>query len=150
VTPLPIRLFAVCYFGQALMGTVHNALTSDRMQAQIEQNLQLPYGRGEPWVVTILAVRVAVAAILVWMVCARANNVAKWIVVVLSLGRVWQAIGGWAEIVTGLTHGNSNSIAWTIESAIYFGAGVCLFLPQSRYWFVTKGRSMKAEASAFE
>lgn len=148
--PLAINAFALLYLGQALISAAHSLFNPAGIPARIERSLGLGQGSGELALDGILAVRTGIVAWLVWLVYARASKLGKWAMIALFLGRVWQGISERTGIVNGLAHGNPNTLFWTVESVLYLAAGACLFLPQSEYWFATKGRSVRAEAQTFE
>ena len=148
--PLAIRAFILCYIAQALVSAVHTFLSPGRLQIRLEHDLGVAHDSGRTALLAVLAIRIGIAAWLAWLVHSRASRFGKWAVIVLFLPRVWQGFSQRAEILEGLATGNPNSMMWLIEFLLYLAAGACLFLPQSEYWFATKGRSVRTEAQTFE
>ena len=143
--PRSIKLFAVAFMAQALASAVHNVLAP----ADLQSRLAVTFDPGD-WTMALfvltLAFRLGLASVLTWLVYIRANIIAKWVAVLFAVGRLTQAGVAWM----GLQQGRPNSIVWFFTSAIATFAVVCLFLPDSRYWFASKGRSTKADSAIFE
>ena len=143
--PRSIKLFAVAFMAQAVASAAHNILTPADLQSRIFAT----FGTNDSTVVLFvltLAFRLGLASLLTWLVYIRANSIAKWVATLFAIGRLTQTGVAW----TGLQVGNPNSIAWLVTSAIALFAVVCLFLPDSRYWFASKGRSSRADSAIFE
>jgi hypothetical protein len=130
---------------QCAVSILHNILVPRDLQARLSADI-----RPGEWLDALfainLAVRVGIALLLVWFVWVRASRIAKWICVLFALGPLFQIQDAW----TGLQSGNVNSIAWTVRQVIVTFAALCLFLPDSRHWFASKGRSVQNDASVFE
>jgi len=142
--PRSINLFAILFIFQALISSVHNVLSPQSLRAQLAADFQ-----PDEWLTAVfaldLAVRLGIALFLVWFVWARASKVAKWVCVVFALGPLMQVQDVW----TGLQSGNINSIAWVARQTVALIAVSCFFLPASRYWFASRGRSVKGDAEVF-
>ena len=144
--PVPIKVFATAFLASALLSAAHNLFVPGHLQARILDDA----GVGAESFLPILAVRIAVACLLVWLVWARASPLARWIVVIFLVGRVWQLRTAWEGFLQGLTNGNWNSLMWSVESALCLIAVAALFSRGSRRWFADKGRTAASDVAVFE
>ena len=144
--PVSIKVFAIAFLTSALLGAAHNLFVQGYLQARILDDA----GVGAKFLLPILAVRIAVACLLVWLVWARASLLARWVVVIFLVGRVWQLRTDWEGFLQGLTKGNWNSLMWSIESALCLIAVAALFSRGSRRWFAGKGSTAASDVAVFE
>jgi lysylphosphatidylglycerol synthetase-like protein (DUF2156 family) len=145
VRPRSISLFATFFVTQAAMSALHNVVSPESTRAQLDVTFHSGAWSDAVFAL-ILGIRIAIVAMLAWFVWSRASKVAKWIAIVFAVGRLAQLRDAW----TGLQHANPNSIAWTVELLVGLLAVACLFTPESREWFRTKGRPAESYASIFE
>ena len=144
--PSSIKLFAMAFMAQAIGSVVHIILAPADLQSRLDATFR-PGDWAAAMFVLVLAFRLGIASLLSWFVYVRANNFAKWLAVLLVVGRLAQA----GEVAwAGLWQGNPNSIAWFVTSVVAVFAVVCLFLPDSQYWFTSKGRSTMGDGAVFE
>jgi|GEM_PF-6358898 len=116
--PMPIKVFAACYLGQA--------------------SLFAAFPIGSLW--EGLGV-VAVFAAIVWAICKRASRVGKWAAVVLTLLSLWVMAGLTSRILTAISAGELTPLVRITQLALQLVAVTCLFLAQSRDWFATANRA---------
>jgi hypothetical protein len=141
--PGTIRLFAIAYALFVLLNLVHGVISADSLRLALPE---LAQSLGATFVPMMLTARVAFAAWLGWLIVFRTSKIAKWFVVVLMVIRLRSIGDAW----TGLQTGNVNSILWTIGTVLGLFTVACLFLPASRFWFATKGRSVETDVAVFE
>lgn len=138
--PLPIKLFAMLFLGNGVVLALHRFLMRYEWEAEgaaIFGDLVVP---------VTLVPRLALVVLLTWGVCARASRLAKWSAVVLIAGSLARLPQAWE----GLAEANLNAQLWTVALVLGVGAVAFLFTRDARYWFATKGRTVAADATAFE
>jgi len=138
--PQSIKCFTIAYIAHGVIMLLHGILMRDRLDADTVQLL------GEFGLPFVLAIRFGLIALLAWGVSIRANNFAKWAVVVFIAGMVFRIPQAWG----GIAEGNVRAIVWAFGFLTGVSAVCFLFAPGARYWFTGKGRSVKADAAVFD
>lgn len=144
--PRSITLFATAYLVQAAITLVQGIYAGESNNLRIEA--YFPASSSGTVVAIIVALRLAIALLLTWLVWARASKFAKWAIVVLFAFRGIRL----PEALAGLATPDVNwlLILWFASLPFTLFAVICLFLPESRDWFARKGGSAKADAAVFE
>lgn len=142
--PHSIKLFAAAFLAQAAVAFAHGIYAAEREILRFQEYFSA--NTSETLLPFVLALRLGIPLLLTWLVWARASRFAKWAIVTLLALRVIRV----PDALTGLATANVNSIIWTLGSVLGLVAVICLFLPESRYWFARKGALSKSDAAVFE
>jgi len=142
--PRSIKLFALAYLGQGAAALAHNLYNADFHRAMLRQLISPE--TGAEFLPALLAIRLGVVVVLAGWLWARASNVAKWIIVLLFLPLLSQVTGLWA----GIAARSPNAYFWLATAVLYLAAILLLFMPDARYWFATKGGTIKNNAAVFD
>ena len=132
--PFSIRLFAVAFLLAALVAFLGDITHLDATIAMLEANTT-GLGWTRDMAIVAISARLSIAVIPIALVWFLASGFARWMVVLMSLGKlinVPAAIEAWQ---TGGTPG----AYFMMSNLLAYFAVACLFAPGARLWFNTSG-----------
>ena len=139
--PLSIRLFAIAFLLAALLAFLSDILRLDQTIVMLrERTPEVDWNRD--LAIVTLSARLSIAFIPTALVWFLASRFARWMAVVLALGKLINVPSAVVELQTSGTLGPF----FVVTHLLSFVAAGCLFAPGARQWFKTGGRN---DAQAF-
>lgn len=139
--PLSIRLFAIAFLLAALLAFLSDIAWLDQTVARFQER-QPQFGWNHDMTIIVLSARLSIAFIPVALVWFLASRFARWMGIVLALGKLVNVPAAVATWQAGETLGPF----FVTTHLLSFFAAACLLAPGASQWFKTRGRD---DAQAF-
>ena len=128
--PPSIVLFDRMFLASLIIGVINAVLSFDSMQAELAANPDTAaLGWGSGMVIAIIAFSLLIPLLLWYLIAYRASGIAKWILVVLTVGGL---------LFMGIDLENLLSLATIgtlVVTVLQLVAIVMLFRPDAKSWF---------------
>ena len=140
--PLSIRLFAIAFLLAAVVAFLSDMASLDQAVAMFQKR-QPQFSWNRDLAIIVLSARLSIAFIPVALVWFLASPFARWMAIVLALGKL---INVPAAVATWQASGTLGPI-FVATHLLSFFAAACLLTPGASQWFKTRGRD---DAQAFQ